>query len=125
MSTIQVANISDGTDTVGTTYVVKGSPRQSVSYNQATVVINASVNTSSVTDFATGQFEPQFINNFADVNYIGSGLVESTATSSFDRVLQMIDINNDKTTDGVQYMTTGGNAVNDYASGTSVQGFLA
>jgi len=125
MSTIQAANISDGTDTVGTTYVVSGVTKQSTNYNQSTLVVNSSVNTSSITDVATGQPEPQFTNNFADKHYITSGTIESTSTAGADRPMCVIDYNNDKTTDGCQYMCTSNSAVLDFTTSSNIQGVLA
>jgi hypothetical protein len=53
MSTIKAANISNGTDTVATGYVVNGSVKSFVTYNFSNG-ISESFNTSSVTDVSDG-----------------------------------------------------------------------
>ena len=51
MSTLSVSNITDGTDTVETGYVVNGSAKAWVNFNGASIAINSgSLNISSVTD---------------------------------------------------------------------------
>jgi hypothetical protein len=55
MSTLNVANITDGTDTVETGYVVNGSAKAWVYYNQVTTLTNlASFNVSSLSDIGVG-----------------------------------------------------------------------
>lgn len=56
MSTLNVANISDGTDTVATGYVVSGSAKASFRYDQPTNTVLSSKNVSSVVDNSTGEF---------------------------------------------------------------------
>jgi hypothetical protein len=56
MSTLNVANISDGTDTVATGYVVSGSAKASFRYDQATNTVLSSKNVSSVVDDSAGEF---------------------------------------------------------------------
>jgi hypothetical protein len=53
MSTIKAANISNGTDTVATGYVVNGSVKSFVTYNFSNG-ISESFNTSSVADISDG-----------------------------------------------------------------------
>jgi len=53
MSTLNVANVTDGTDTVATGYVVNGSVKSFVTYNFSNG-ISESFNTSSVTDVSDG-----------------------------------------------------------------------
>ena len=56
MSTISAANISDGTDTVGTGYVVNGSAKVWINYNAILnpAVIRDSLNVSSLSDIGVG-----------------------------------------------------------------------
>ena len=56
MSTISAANISDGTDTVGTEYVVNGSAKVWINYNAILnpAVIRDSLNVSSLSDIGVG-----------------------------------------------------------------------
>ena len=54
MSTLNVSNISDGTDTVGTSYVVNGSAKAWFRGDQA--IASISFNISSSTDHGTGDY---------------------------------------------------------------------
>ena len=75
MSTIDVANITDGTDTVATSYVLNGSAKAWVNFNgTGTVAIRDSVNVGSITDNGTGDYAVNFSSSFANVNHAGSGL---------------------------------------------------
>jgi len=70
MSNLVVSNISDGTTSVGTEYVVNGSAKVWVNFTgTSTVAIDGSLNTSSITDNSTGRYEANPINNFANANY--------------------------------------------------------
>ena len=48
-------NVTDGTTTVGTGFVVNGSAKAWCSFNQQTPAISDSINTSSLTDSSNGQ----------------------------------------------------------------------
>ena len=54
MSTLEVSNLTDGTTTVGTSYVVNGSAKATSVYNQLTDTTEFSFNISSFTDAGTG-----------------------------------------------------------------------
>jgi len=70
MSTLNVSNISDGTTSVGTGYVVNGSAKAWVNYTGVTTTsINDSFNTSSLTDVGTGRTTVTFSNSFDNTNY--------------------------------------------------------
>jgi len=70
MSNLVVSNISDGTTSVGTGYVVNGSAKAWVNFTgTGTVAIDDSLNTSSITDNSTGRYEANPTNNFANANY--------------------------------------------------------
>jgi hypothetical protein len=70
MSTLNVANISDGADTVETGYVVNGSAKAWVNFNgQGTVAIRDSMNVSSITDHASGKYTTNFSSSFSSTNY--------------------------------------------------------
>ena len=61
MSTLSVSNITDGTTTVGTSYVVNGAAKQWVNFNgQNTATIRASLNTASILDVGVGDYRPNF-----------------------------------------------------------------
>ena len=70
MSTLNVSNITDGTTTVGTSYVVNGSAKAWVNFNgTGTVAIRDSFNISSLADNGTGVYTITFTNAFSDANY--------------------------------------------------------
>ena len=71
MSTLSVSNITDGTDTVETGYVVNGSAKAWVMHNSSTVAQD-SLNVSSLTDSATGKTAVNFSNSFGAKNYATS-----------------------------------------------------
>ena len=70
MSTIIASNISDGTTSVASTYVVNGSAKAWVNFNgTGTVAIRDSLNVSSITDNASGDYTVNFSAAMSDVNY--------------------------------------------------------
>lgn len=74
MSTLNVTNISDGTDTTATANVVNGSAKAWVNFNgTGTVAIREQYNVSSITDNGTGDYTVNFTNALADANYAWSG----------------------------------------------------
>ncbi len=80
MSTLNVANISDGTDTVETGYVVNGSAKAWVNFNgTGTVVTRDSLNVSNLVDVALGAHRLEFSNSFNndDYSYTAAGDVAS------------------------------------------------
>lgn len=75
MSTLSVSNITDGTDTVETGYVVNGSAKAHVNFNGASIAINSgSLNISSVTDNDTGKYTPNFSTSFSAVPSATGGM---------------------------------------------------
>ena len=73
MSTLNVSNISDGTTSVGTGYVVNGSAKAWVNFNgTGTIAARDSLNVSSLTDDGTGLYGSNLINALANVNASGS-----------------------------------------------------
>ena len=68
MSTLNVSNITDGTTTVGTEYVVNGSAKAWVNFNgTGTAAIRDSLNMSSLTDNGTGSYTLTYTNNLTGV----------------------------------------------------------
>lgn len=66
-------NISDGTTTVGTEYVVNGSAKAWVNFNgTGTIAIRDSENVASLTDNGTGKYDVSFSNTFSAVDYAAS-----------------------------------------------------
>ena len=77
MSTLNVSNITDGTDTVETGYVLNGSAKAWVQITKSSDTINGSLNVSSLTDIAAGQTTVTFTNAMAN----GSGAAVATNRS--------------------------------------------
>jgi hypothetical protein len=73
MSTLNVSNITDGTDTVGTSYVVNGSAKAWARYDGFTPALNESFNVSSLTDDATGDQTLTFVNSMSSTNFAFAG----------------------------------------------------
>jgi hypothetical protein len=70
MSTIIASNISDGTTSVASTYVVNGSAKAWVNFNgTSTVAIRDSMNVSSLSDTSTGEYEVNLTNAMSDTNF--------------------------------------------------------
>ena len=65
MSTLSVSNITDGTDTVETGYVVNGSAKAWVNFDGTTAspTIQNSANVSSITDNSSGNYAVNLTNN--------------------------------------------------------------
>jgi hypothetical protein len=91
MSTLNVSNISDGTDTVETGYVVNGSAKAWVNFNgTGTVAVRSSLNTSSITDVGTGNYFQNFTSGISDyvitsTQYLasrGNGMAWNNTTSN-------------------------------------------
>ena len=74
MSTIDVANLTDGTDTVATGYVINGSSKAWVRLSQiGAQTINRSLNASSLTDGGIGITEVNLTNAMDADDYPVSG----------------------------------------------------
>ena len=70
MSTLNVSNITDGTDTVETGYVVNGSAKILCNYTSVTTTtIRDSLNVSSLTDLSSGQTTVSFTNSMAQTYF--------------------------------------------------------
>jgi len=86
MSTLNVANVTDGTTSVPTGYVVNGSAKVWCNFNgSGTVSIRDSLNSSSITDYGTGNYSVNISNNMGNVNYSISG-----ATSYISGLTHMV-----------------------------------
>ena len=70
MSTLNVSNITDGTDTVETGYVLNGSAKAWVNFNgQGTIATRDSLNIASLTDQGTGIYDVNYTSNMSSSNY--------------------------------------------------------
>jgi hypothetical protein len=75
MSTLNVSNISDGTDTVETGYVVNGSAKAWVNFNGAgTIATRTSLNVSGLTDNGTGDYSVSLTTAFdEEPSFVATG----------------------------------------------------
>jgi len=70
MSTLNVSNITDGTDTVETGYVVNGSAKAWVNFDgESTAAIRDSFNSSSLSDNGVGNYTVTFTNSMSNSSY--------------------------------------------------------
>lgn len=70
MSTLNVSNITDGTTTVGTSYVVHGSAKAWADWTgTGTPALNDSLNVASLIDDGTGDQSITFTSSFASNNF--------------------------------------------------------
>ena len=83
VNTIKDAN---GNNSIATSFVAGGSAKYFVHYNQVTPAVVKSLNSSSVTDTATGRFTINYTSAFNDANYgLNSGLHFNTTDAQSDR----------------------------------------
>ena len=69
MSTLNVSNITDGTDTVETGYVLNGSAKAWVNINAPSSAVRDSLNVASIVDNGTGDFRANYTSNMGNANY--------------------------------------------------------
>lgn len=93
MSTIIVDNIRGTAEAVATGFEVM--PKVTWSYHQVSVVLQASVNVSSVTDTASGRALVNFSNVFSDTLY--QVLVTAAGYTTSDQGSRAINIEGDST----------------------------
>ena len=126
MSTLNVSNISDGTDTVETGYVVNGSAKAWVNYHMTSNAIGGSFNTSSVTDNGTGSFTLLFSSQMADAYFLAASSNAYPSSGSAQNYSGGAD---NYTTSGIGYRReASGGAANDqaaYGNSIGVVGDLA
>jgi len=91
MSTLNVSNITDGTDTVATGYVVNGSAKAWVNFNgTGTIAARDSLNVASLTDNGTGDYTVGLTNNMANANYSS---VTTGSDGAFSSILVTQNLN--------------------------------
>jgi len=96
MSTLNVSNITDGTDTVGTSYVVNGSAKAwvNVIYTSGTPSSIGSLNVSSIADINLGTYEVSFSSSFNSANDMAVGGTGCSGTGATNLVtLSHADLN--------------------------------
>ena len=82
MSTIIASNISDGTTSVPSTYVVNGSAKAWVNINgTGTIAIRSSSNAASITDNGTGNYTVTFTSAMNNAEY-GANVTGATGDTS-------------------------------------------
>lgn len=70
MSTLVVTNLSDGTDTVASTTVVRGAAKVFMNLNgTGTIAVQSSLGLTSVTDGGTGDYTMNFSAALADATF--------------------------------------------------------
>ena len=70
MSTLEVSNLNDGTTTVGTTFTTNGAAKVWVNMDgTGTISIRDSLNVTSLTDTATGQYKVNISSSMANASY--------------------------------------------------------
>lgn len=79
MSTLNVSNITDGTTTVGTSYVVNGSAKALAKFNgqSSPLSLDSSQNVSSLTDTATGRPQVNFTTSFSNANFHTTAIAQA------------------------------------------------
>jgi len=86
-ATVTVTNITDGTDTVATGYVVNGSAKAWVNFNgTGTVAIRDSVNVASITDNGTGYYNINWSSAFSAADYAMTSNAQNGNAGDFNRV---------------------------------------
>ena len=115
MSTLSVSNITDGTDTVETGYVVNGSAKAWVNFDgTGTIIARDSFNVASLTDRGTGAYDVNFSSNMSNDDFITSGFSNNNgASDNFN--------GNGFAALGINYSPMTGTTV----SGTSVGGWVS
>lgn len=85
MSTLNVANVTDGTTTVSTSYVVNGSAKAWIHFNgTGTAVIDESFNFSSLTDSGTGNFTTFFTASMENGNFSISSATDQVNVTAYN-----------------------------------------
>ena len=128
MSTLSVSNITDGTDTVGTSYVLNGSAKVWVNSTQVgTHTARDSLNVSSLTDLGTGRTEITFSSAMNNDDWAGSFYTTaSSLETSINFANQFAGGFGDKTTTTVRtYSYAASTGVDSAIHDVIIQGDLA
>ena len=113
MSTLSVSNITDGTDTVETGYVVNGSAKAWVNMNgQGTIAIRDSMNVASLTDVGTGQQRSNYTNAMSSADYSVSLAAGNNIGVNFEMHITLADGNINASY--VQWFTSTGSGTSLY-----------
>lgn len=125
MSTLNVSNITDGTTTVGTEYVVNGSAKSWVNFNgTGTVAVRDSFNNSSITDSGTGIYRLTKTSSMVNLNSIVPNVNCEEIAGSYNRAATATTTSTSYS--DVRFFNTGSNALFDGQYGyLSINGDLA
>ena len=96
MSTLNVGNITDGTNSVDTEKLSKGTAAAWVNFNgEGTVAIRDSFNVSSITDNGLGRYTANFSSPMANANYAYSlyGSRQPEGSSTYDPTVSLPTVN--------------------------------
>ena len=121
MSTLNVANISDGTDTVATGYVINGSAKAWARYDGGSNSVSSFNISSFVDDGTAGNTTASFTNNMADINYLGVASANQNTGDIGDRFVAVSNF----FVSSVDTFSFDGTARTDVMTSVAVMGDLA
>lgn len=107
-------NVTDGTTTVGTGFVVNGSAKAWINFNgSGTVAIGNSQNVSSLTDGGTGLYDINISSAFSNINFcpVGSVIGDDTTSNRSYALVASISAN---TTTKIDISTVNANVTEAY-----------
>ena len=122
MSTLNVSNITDGTTTVGTSYVVNGSAKAWASVNSS-IAIQDSFNIASMTDEATGSYGYNLSSSMSNVFYSGTGAKQNSVNNDGMMVFNQSQSSSSKAV--YNYYESGGSTTDPNWAVATVNGDLA
>ena len=108
-----------------TTNLQQGLAKAWASYVQSTPSVLDSLNTSSITDSSTGDYEHNFSNNMSDANYATDSAMEHISNEGFNSVVTVGYAQRTSSAIGVVTSNNSGNLRDASYSCTSVHGDLA
>tara|TARA_R100000951_G_scaffold95401_1_gene84412 strand:+ start:182 stop:550 length:369 start_codon:yes stop_codon:yes gene_type:complete len=122
MSTINVSNITDGTTTVGTSYVVNGSAKAWAANVLDAATSQDTLNVSSITDTGSGDNRINLSNSMAYSNYAVVSMCSAIGNNTNPRNISLFDA---PAASYRVYCTTPSGGGSSSGSHTSVFGDLA
>jgi DNA-binding beta-propeller fold protein YncE len=125
MSTLNVSNITDGTDTVETGYVLNGSAKAWMTMIGDGSAIDDSLNTSSLTDNGLGDYTQNYTSSFANAHYSWCGQQESTYSTTAMIITYNHSSKLSSSTNFYTYRAGAGTSLEGEENCTQIQGDLA
>ena len=121
MSTLVTSNISDGTTSVGTGYVVNGSAKAWVNYsNDGGITNRASFNLSSITDVGVGNVTLNFTSSMS-----GAAEYSATGSNANPEYTSFFDTMNATSVSAKQYYADANVYADNYLCSVTIHGDLA